>query len=145
MVLTLTWFPNLGRRRVASRTEPRFELTDAQWLVIADLFPEPKMTSSGGRPRVSSRMCFEGIAWVLRTGARWKDLPTFFPSPATCWRRHRDWTESGLFQQAWKRLLGKLDRLGKIDWEQSLADGTFVRAKKGANWSGKPSAAKAAS
>jgi hypothetical protein len=56
----------------------------------------------------------------------------------------KEWTEDGTFQQAWSRLLRLLDRFHKIDWDEALADGTFARAKKGANVSGKPSAAKEA-
>jgi len=142
MILTLAWWPRRARNHAASRTEPRFELTDAQWLVIEDLFPVPTMTRLGGRPRIPPRECLEGILWILRTGARWKDLPTFFPSPPTCWRRLKEWTEAGIFQQAWARILRTLDRCGKIDWDQALADGSFARAKKGAHSSGKRSAAK---
>lgn len=63
-----------------STTEPAFELNDEQWLQIADLFPESPRSPLGGRPPAESRLCFEGICWVLRTGARWKDLPRCFPS-----------------------------------------------------------------
>ena len=142
MKLTLTWWPRRGRDHAASKMDPRPELTDAQWFVIESLFPQPAMTCRGGRPRVPPRPCLEGILWILRTGARWKDLPTNFPSPATCWRRLKEWTEAGVFQQAWAKVLRTLDGLGRIDWEQALADGTFARAKKGATLSGKPSAAR---
>ncbi|WP_390620493.1 transposase [Polystyrenella longa] len=53
-------------------------------------FPErgpPKF--GGGRPQAPPRECFEGILWVLRTGARWKDLPKSFPSFTMCWRRFK--------------------------------------------------------
>lgn len=115
-----------------TRMEPKPELTDEQWSLIEDLFRAPLRSPLGGRPRVESRACFEGIVWVLRSGARWKDLPPWFPSPATCWRRFHAWTESGLWEQAWSRLLRALDRTGGIDIEQAFADGTFSPAKKGA-------------
>ena len=143
MLVNLVWRPRAGRNCTGSRTEPKPQLTDEQWLLIADLFPEPRMTRRGGRPRVASRPCFEGILWILRSGARWKDLPTRFPSPATCWRRLKEWTESGAFQKAWKRLLGKLHGLRSIDWEEAIADGTFSPAKKGAPASARPRRAKA--
>ena len=76
-----------------STKEPEFELNDEQWKLIADLFPKPRRSPEGGRPPAESRGCFEGICWVLRRGARWKDLPKHFPSPSTCWRRLRDWTQ----------------------------------------------------
>ncbi|MEM7457307.1 MAG: transposase, partial [Planctomycetota bacterium] len=41
-------------------------LTDQQWSLISDLFPDRPVGPHGGRPRVSSRACIEGILWVLR-------------------------------------------------------------------------------
>ena len=117
---------------VGSRMEPEFELTDDQWGLISDLFEDPPPSPLGGRPRASARECFEAIAWVLRTGARWKDLPKHFPSYPTCWRRLKQWSESGLFRRAWARLVNKLDRDGKVNRDEFIADGTFSAAKKGA-------------
>ena len=131
-----------AKARAGSRTEPELQLTDEQWLLIADLFPDEPPSEQGGRPRCSARECFEGILWVLRTGARWKDLPAHFPSPPTCWRRLKAWTEAGLWRTAWALLLRKLDRRGRIQWEEAIADGTFSSAKKGVNASAKPSAAR---
>lgn len=107
-------------------------LTDEQWLLISDLFPDAPPSPKGGRPRVATRDCVDGILWMLHSGARWKDLPKYFPSPSTCWRRFQEWTEAGIWKQAWARLLRKLDRRGRIDWSESMADGTFASAKKGA-------------
>ena len=55
-----------------------------------------------------------------------------YPSPSTCHRRHRDWTEAGIFVEAWRRLLHELDGLKQLNWDEAMADGTFVPAKKGA-------------
>ena len=91
-----------AKARAGSRMEPEPQLSDEQWLLIADLFPDEPPSEKGGRPRRTSRECVEGILWVLRTGARWRDLPAHFPSPPTCWRRFKVWTEAGL----WKSGLG---------------------------------------
>jgi transposase len=142
MKLTFVWWPSLRRHRTASTTEPQSQLTDEQWFLIADLFPWEPPSCAGGRPRVPPRACLEGILWVLRTGARWKDLPKCFPSYPTCWRRLKEWSESGVFQRAWARVLRKLDGLGRINWEEAVADGTFASAKKGVSASARPSAAR---
>jgi|WetSurMetagenome_2_1015567.scaffolds.fasta_scaffold307591_1 transposase len=137
---------NRSRRAVetptGSTTEPEFELTDEQWNLIADLFVEPPVGPKGGRPRVASRPCAEGILWILRTGAPWKHLPKHFPSPATCWRRLKAWTEAGIWEKAWARLLRQLDRQGRVAHEESFADGTFSSAKKGAKRSARPNGAR---
>jgi transposase len=48
------------------------ELGDEQWELIAPLLPKHKRR---GRPRADDRRTLNGILWVLRSGARWKDLP----------------------------------------------------------------------
>lgn len=126
-----------------STTEPFFELTDEQWNLIADWFPESSVGPQGGRPRVASRPCVEGVLWILRTGAPWKDLPKHFPSPATCWRRFKVWTEAGIWEKVWACLLRRLDRQGCVVREESFADGTFSSAKKGEKRSERPNGAKA--
>jgi transposase len=121
-------------------------LSDEQWDKVKDLLPEPKRRRDGkGRPWASNRACFEGILWVLRTGARWRDMPDRYPSGVTCWRRLRDWEERDVWVDAWRALLGTLDRRGLLRWEETFMDGSFAPAKKGAKQSGKPSAARARS
>lgn len=134
--------PTRGRNITGSRTEPKPQLSDEQWLLIADLFPEPPMTPIGGRPRVEPRSCLEGILWVLRTGARWKDLPPHLPSPSTCWRRLQEWTAAGIFEQVWCRLLTQFDRRRLVVWDEAFGDGTFCPAKKGAQTLAKRSEAR---
>jgi len=119
------------------------ELTDAQWDKIKPFLPEPKGRSKkGGRPPKGNRDCLEGILWVLRSGARWKDLPRDFPSASTCWRRLRDWEQAGLWLKIWRAFLGELDERGRLDWSECFADGSFAPAKKGGRVSARPSGAR---
>ena len=115
----------------------RDELTDAQWAKIEPLLPKFKRSRKGGRKPVDNRRVFEGILWVLRSGARWKDLPPEYPSPTTCWRRLRDWEELDVWLDAWRAFLGELDAKGQLDWAETFADGSFAPAKKGAPASGR--------
>lgn len=132
MLITLYGRPTKRRsNKTGSRTAPTPYLSDSRWLLIEDLFPHPPISCKGGRPRVPPRQCLEDMLWVLRTGTRWQDLPERYPSPATCWRRLDEWTRSGMFQKAWFRLLGKLDALKQLRWEECMADATFSPAKKG--------------
>lgn len=54
---------------------PRHGMTDAEWELIADLFPEPAAT---GRPPREPRELLDAIFWIVRTGAPWRDVPEEF-------------------------------------------------------------------
>ena len=120
-------------------------LTDEQWAKVAPLLPPEKPGSTGGRPPAPNREVLEGFLWILRTGARWQDLPQQYPSPSTCWRRLRRWEEQDLWLKIWRIFLSQLDAEGALDWQEAFRDASFAPAKKGAPASGKPSGAKARS
>jgi transposase len=120
-------------------------LTEAQWQKVEPLLPKPKRRTRG-RPPKNNRQVFEGILWILRTGARWRDLPTDFGvSSSVCWKRLRRWEEQGVWLRMWRAFLSELDQRGKLDWQESFLDGSFAPAKKGATELAKPSAARARS
>ncbi len=117
-------------------------LTDEQWSLIEPLLPKPVQSPKGGRKPIDARRTLEGILWILRSGARWQDLPERYPSPSTCWRRLRDWEEQGVWIEIWRTFLADLNEAGWIDWEEAFIDASFFPAKKGANASEKRNAAR---
>ena len=121
-------------------------LTEEQWELIGPLLPEAKRRKDGrGRPSAPNRNCLEGILWILQTGAAWHFLPDEYPSPSTCWRRLKQWEETGVWLKAWRTLLSALDEKGLLKWDEAFLDGSFAPAKKGAKQSVKPSVVKAQS
>jgi transposase len=52
----------------------RYELTDYEWATIKPFLPNKPR----GVPRVNDRRVLNGIFWVLRSGAPWRDLPNKF-------------------------------------------------------------------
>ncbi|MBM4022007.1 MAG: transposase, partial [Planctomycetes bacterium] len=54
----------------------RHEVTDDQWEAIRSILP--KRTAKTGRPASDPRLMLNGILWILRTGAPWRDLPERF-------------------------------------------------------------------
>ncbi len=80
------------------------DLTESQWVVVEKLIPEPRLRHDGrGRPWRDPREVLNGILWVLRTGAPWKDLPERYPPYQTCHRRFQGWCRDGTL----KRVTGR--------------------------------------
>ena len=125
-----------------ARKTPRV-VTDEQWEFIAPHLPEHPPCPKGGRPRADDRECLEGILWLLRTGARWQDIPVDLPSGSTCWRRLREWAGEGVLAQLHAELIGELGASGRLDFGELIADATFIRAKKGGSRSATPRSARA--
>jgi transposase len=112
----------------------RLLLTDDEWELIADAFPEPAAT---GRPRRDARTVLDGILWVLRTGSPWRDLPEEFGAWKTAWRMFDEWTCDGTLAEILRRLQGKFVAAGAIDGQLWCIDGTIVRAARCAAGGGK--------
>ena len=74
---------------------------------------------------------FNGILWILRTGAPWADLPNRYPSYQTCHRRFQQWVRSGVLQSVLEVLAQALHDEGHLDLQEAFIDGSFAPAKQG--------------
>ena len=119
------------------------ELPQAPWAAVRELRPEPSPRADGrGRPWRGRRAVLAGILWVLRSGARGKDLPERFPPYQTCPRRFQRWVKSGVMRQVLWALAQDPPERGGIELREGFIDGTFAPAKRGARESAKPSGAR---
>jgi transposase len=50
-----------------------YELSDTQWQRIGHLLPDKP--GDRGRTGADNRLFVNAVLWVLRSGARWQDLP----------------------------------------------------------------------
>src|ERR1700751_3750473 len=66
----------------------RYELADFEWAAIK---PRLLPNKPRGIPRVNDRRVLNCIFWVLRSGARWRDLPAAFGPYTTCYNRFVRW------------------------------------------------------
>ena len=119
------------------------DLKDEQWKVIKPLLLKPARRADGrGRPRTEDREILNGILWIMRTGASWRDLPDRYPPYQTCHRRFQEWVRAGLFEKVLRALVKDVKERGKLDLTECFIDGTFVIAKKGVEGWEKPSGAR---
>jgi transposase len=73
----------------------RYELTDYEWAAIKPMLPNKPR----GVPRVNDRRVLNGIFWVLRSGAPWRDLPDNYGPRTTCYNRFVRWRRAGVWDQ----------------------------------------------
>ena len=106
----------------------RYDLTDFEWSVIEPLLPK-------GRPgpkRKDDRLVLNGIFWVLRSGAPWRDLPERYGPYTTVYNRFNRWRKAAI----WDRLMDAISVA--YDGDIQMIDSSVIRvhqhaagAKKG--------------
>jgi transposase len=114
------------------------DLTDAQWHLLEPILQIPKRRIvARGRPRRHARGILDGILWILRTGAPWRDLPRRYPPRSTCHARFQQWVRDGTLRKLFDGLVLRLHRRRELDHQESFIDGTYVPAKRGGGSVGK--------
>jgi transposase len=108
----------------------RHELSDHEWERIKDLLP-PENTGEG-RPSKSNRVMFNGMLWIAKTGAPWRDLPERFGSWQTVYSRCRLWSKGDVFKNLFAHLSSDADTQDfSIDSTSCKAHQHSAGAKKG--------------
>ena len=102
----------------------RYELTDEEWEHIKPYIPEEQTTGSRGRPSKDSRQMLNGIFWVLRSGAAWRDLPERYGPWQTVYKRFMKWTKAEVFAKIFS------DLAADADMQDISIDSTCVKAHK---------------
>jgi len=78
------------------------ELTDEQWLLVADLFDPPGRR--GPKAKVPRRQMVEAVLWLARTGCQWRELPERYGRWEAVWGQFYRWRRKGVWVQAMDRL-----------------------------------------
>ena len=77
-----------------------------------------------GRKPADHRLVLDGIFWIARTGAPWRDLPEEFGKWSSVYRQFRRWTLAGL----WELILEALNESAIVPDSVQMIDSTIVRA-----------------
>lgn len=101
----------------------RLCLNDRQWQCIRPMIP---LAKPGGRPSLDRRTIIDGVLWILRTGAPWRDLPEEFGKWQTVWRLFDQWNGDGTLDKILQSLRGEI----AINTELWCIDGTVIRAQR---------------
>ena len=87
----------------------QYEITDEEWEQIKPYIPEEQAAGLRGRPSKDSRTMLNGIFWILRSGAAWRDLPERYGPWQTVYKRFVKWSEAGIFEKIFKDLAADAD------------------------------------
>ena len=101
----------------------RYDLADFEWSVIEPLLP---MDRRGPKPK-NNRQVLNGIFWVLRAGAPWRDMPERYGPYTTAYNRFNRWRKAGI----WDRLMDAIVAAhgGKVQ----MIDSSIVRVHQHAS------------
>ena len=99
----------------------RHDLTEAQWERLQQfLLPQKPRV---GRPNHDHRRILNGILWIPKTGAPWRDLPERFGPWNSVWKRFDRWSKKGTWQRVFEALQDP-------DLEWLILDATVIRATR---------------
>jgi transposase len=97
----------------------RYELTDEQWRLIEDFLPGKQ--GDAGAHGEDNRRFVNGVIWMARTGAPWRDLPERYGEWNSVYQRFNRWSKGGVW--------GRVFQAVKLpDLEALLLDSTVIRA-----------------
>lgn len=82
--------------------------------------------AANGRKPANHRPVLDGIFWITRTGAPWRDLPGEFGKWSSVYRQFRRWTLAGL----WEDILKALNQSGAVPGALQMIDSTVIRAHR---------------
>ena len=103
----------------------RFDLSDEEWAVIEPLLPK----QGRGAKRGDDRKVLNGIFYILRTGAPWRDLPERYGPRTTVYNRYVRWGRKGV----WKSVFDALAQ--EVEDSLVFIDSSIVKAHRAASGS----------
>ncbi len=97
----------------------RYEISDQAWLRVCGLLPGKE--GDVGRSAADNRQFLNGVLWIARSGAPWRDLPDRYGNWNSVYQRFGRWAKKGVWQAIF-------DALQEPDLDWLLLDSTIVRA-----------------
>jgi transposase len=106
---------------VKKRGVARYELSNEQWEKIKDFLPGK--AGDSGRTAADNRLFVDAVLWILRSGARWSDMPEDrYGKYKSVHKRFTRWAKKGVWERIFKHLTKDRDN------EYLMIDSTIVKA-----------------
>ena len=108
----------------------RYELTKEQWERVKKLLPAER-SGKRGRPRKDDRNMLNGMLWIVRSGAQWRELPEAYGPWQSVYARFAKWRDDGTLEAIFRALSAD------ADMENLSLDSTCIKVHESANGGGK--------
>ena len=99
--------------------QQRHDISDEVWSLLEPHLPGQR--GQWGGIAQDNRRFINGVFWILRTGAPWRDLPPFYGKWGTVYQRFRRWRDKGI----WEKLLEIL--VDEPDFEWLMIDASHCK------------------
>ena len=131
-LLGLVWKINIAQmsQMYKNRDMKRHELTKEQWERVKAVLPA-KRTGKRGRPRKDDRNMLNGMLWIVRSGAQWRELPEAYGPWQSVYARFAKWRDDGTLEVIFRALSAD------ADMENLSLDSTCIKVHESANGGGK--------
>ena len=91
-------------------SQNRHDINDATWELLAPLLPGQE--GQWGGIAKDNRKFLNGVFWVLRTGAPWRDMPPCYGKWNTVYQRFRRWRNN----RTWEKIVEALTVEPDYEW-----------------------------
>jgi transposase len=98
----------------------RYELSDEQWERLEAILPGK--VGDRGRNAQDNRNFVNGVLWILRSGARWSDLPERYGKYKSVHKRFSRWAKAEIWEKIFRLLIKAKDN------DYLMIDSTIVKA-----------------
>ena len=101
------------------KSQHRHDISDKAWAILEPMLPGQREQCGGIAE--DNRRFINGVFWILRTGAPWRDLPPDYGKWGSVHQRFRRWRDKGI----WEKILEAL--IDDPDYEWLMIDASHCK------------------
>ena len=104
---------------IMEKSQHRHDISDKAWAILEPMLPGQR--GQWGGIAEDNRRFINGVFWILRTGAPWRDLPPDYGKWGSVHQRFRRWRDKGI----WEKILEAL--IDDPDYEWLMIDASHCK------------------
>ena len=85
------------------KSQHRHDISDKAWAILEPMLPGQR--GQWGGIAEDNRRFINGVFWILRTGAPWRDLPPDYGKWGSVHQRFRRWRDKGIWEKILEALI----------------------------------------